>query len=275
MGLTEKLYRVQHISRHRSRVLDYIDRTSALSFRRERTCHVPRNLHTSEILVQARYGRTLSWFWGFKLVRSALEFGRRVNAIANQGKAIILGGSGRAVVYQFGERNWVHPGYNLTGNEFSSEKFGYTLAISADGNTVAVGDARGYGGTGSVTAFRLRGINTWEQLGRTMVGELGTGYELIDDPGLPYGMLMLSADGNTVAVSGRNSSRLPSQLKVFRYHKSDWIELDDSVSDNNTDEFPCALSGDGNTVCCGSPYDLLDGNDIGLVRCYRLQPKEP
>lgn len=86
----------------------------------------------------------------------------------------------------------------------------------------------------------------------------------------------MSEDGQTIGIIGRVGNLNPSSLlSVIRYNGTEWVELDTLLTE--TDEFVCAFSDDGSTLCCGRQYEGLfafDGDDVGTVTIYRLQPEE-
>ena len=124
--------------------------------------------------------------------------------------------AGAVYVYTREGNDWSQQAYVKASNADSGDQFGSSLALSADGNTMAVAAHReassatgvngnqtdnSITGAGAVYLFTRSG-DTWSQqayLKASNTGELG-------DPGLPangdqFGFtLAMSADGNTVAV---------------------------------------------------------------------------
>ena len=187
---------------------------------------------------------------------------------------------GRVRVFRLNGGNW-----NLVGNnandlvgENNGDGVGSSVALSTDGNTVALGEI-GFGfdpgfffGKGRVRVFRLDGGN-WK-----LVGNNPNVLEGENDSDITGNSVALSSDGNTVAIgepgfdgNGRDKGR----VRVFRLDGGNWKlvgNANDLVGENN-DNFAgakVALSADGNTVAFGEPGFDGDGNNKGRVRVFRL-----
>lgn len=140
--------------------------------------------------------------------------------------------------------------------------YGTNVAISGDGRTVAIANTTG---SGMMTVFRGDRLNKWNQLGNPIIGATHTYSEMGENP------ISISDDGSVVGIGDRVGTFNPNSWFTSMYFNgNDWEPMA-SVWDANTDEYPCALSGDGSTLCCGSPYDLSEGFDAGLVTIYRYE----
>ncbi len=145
----------------------------------------------------------------------------------------------------------------------ASDKFGYSVALSADGNTALVGapydedGARSAGEAGAAFVFVHSG-SKWEQQGSKLTG---TG----DEPIFFGSSVALSANGNTAlvgayetAVGGKESEGFDQGAAyVFTRTGSEWKQQEVLVSGESEHyvEFgwSVALSGDGNTALIGGP----------------------
>ena len=164
-------------------------------------------------------------------------------------------------------------GYFKASNTGAGDYFGGAVALSADGNTLAVGAhgedsaATGINGdendnsadfSGAVYIFRFDG-NDWHQQAYVKASVLG------NDEGFGSSVA-LSADGNTLAVGARES-RVGSRGAVFVFHfdGADWSEQA-YIKGPYTDEYwsaerrgffgySVALSADGNALAVGDPYE--------------------
>jgi hypothetical protein len=105
------------------------------------------------------------------------------------------GGAGAAWVFARSGSSWEPQGAKLTGGgESGSGEFGYSVALSADGNAALVGGPRDNSYIGAAWSFKRLGA-TWAQEGElTGVGESGKGRF--------GGSVALSADGRTALVGG-------------------------------------------------------------------------
>ncbi|MBK8171865.1 MAG: integrin [Sandaracinaceae bacterium] len=179
--------------------------------------------------------------------------------------------------------------YVKASNTDVSDSFGYTVALSADGNTLAVGapnedsNATGVGGaeaddtagsSGAVYVFTRTG-ETWTQQAYIKASNAGTG----DHFG---SKVSLSADGNTLAIGAPdedsnatgvggnqtdNSAGFAGAVYVFARAAGTWTQ-DAYVKASNTagqDFFGTAvsLSADGNTLAVGAYGEDSNATGIG------------
>ena len=168
---------------------------------------------------------------------------------------------GAAWVFNRQNGVWRQQGSKIVGSGFSnSPSQGYSVAISADGNTLAIGgnaDA-GYGpGKGAVWIF-TRFSNQWYQQGRKLVGSGGSGNAQFGTS------LSLSADGNTLIVGAPNENFGLGTAYVFTRSSDIWSQFGRVlVPDDNTGypEFgkSVAISSDGQTAVIGGNKDGTTG----------------
>ena len=188
-------------------------------------------------------------------------------SLSREGNVLAVGQSGHVMVYQYGRNGWILPPTIINGTTIESftttSSFGGSVAISGDGQTLAITDSRSHQDAGSISMYRVRKDDgKWQPTG-FMIGNLNSAETL----GIG-GDVSISEDGAIVGVNSRTGWLNPgSTFYTFQYNGS-WAQ-DGFVSDFNTDEYPCALSGDGTSLCCGSPFDLNEGKDTGLVTVYR------
>jgi hypothetical protein len=201
-----------------------------------------------------------------------------------------MGGAG--AVYMFTRaaagKPWAQQAYIKASNPDGYDSFGFTLALSADGNTLAVGAARedsaarGINGNqsdntaedaGAVYVFARRG-NTWSQQAYVKASNA--------DAGDQFGWsLTLSDDGNTMAVGAsteasnakgvngdqvNNSAQNAGAVYVFTRTGTAWSQqayLKGAQTEaGDLFGFCVDLSSDGNTLAiCG--YDE-DGGSSGI-----------
>jgi hypothetical protein len=123
-------------------------------------------------------------------------------AISADGNNAIVGGPydnsyiGAAWVYRRGGTVWSQQGNKLVGTAaMGHPEQGFSVALSADGNTAIVGGYRDNSDTGAAWVFTRSG-GVWTQQGRKLVGAGAVG------PALQGISVALSADGNTAVVGG-------------------------------------------------------------------------
>ena len=189
-----------------------------------------------------------------------------------------LNSAGAVYVFTRSGTNWEQQAYVKASNTKASQNFGWTVALSADGNTLAVGaygessNATGINGdqtntslidAGAVYVFRRSGTN-WEQ--QAYIKASNT-----KDSQYFGWKVALSADGNTLAVAaygeksnatGINGDQTNTLLQiagavyVFTRSGTNW-EQQAYVKASNTNDYQyfggsVALSADGNTLAVGA-----------------------
>lgn len=156
-------------------------------------------------------------------------------------------------------------GYFKASNSALGAEFGYSVSLSDDGSTLAVGARYESGGSGAVHVFRRTG-GSWTE---TALLEASNA-----DDGDAFGYsVSLSDDGNALAVGARwedsgsaGINSTPDELLsqsgaayVYRYNGIAWFEQAYLKAGNPgmNDEFGWAvsLSGDGNTLAVGAVED--------------------
>ena len=200
--------------------------------------------------------------------------------------------SGAVYVFVRSAGTWSQQAYVRASNADSGDKFGWSVAVSDDGNTLAIGaigeESRatcGFGGctddnqftnffenSGAVYLF-TRNDNTWSQQAYVKASNTGAGDE--------FGYsVSLAADGDTLAVgapfedgdsTGINqpqNNEGPDSGAVYIYVRSgaSWF-LQAYMKASNTGDgdrfgFTVSLAADGNTLAVGAPFE--DGNSIGI-----------
>ena len=193
-----------------------------------------------------------------------------------QGDTMLSGDSGAVYVFTRTGTMWSQQAYIKASNTDGGDQFSRALALSADGNTLAVGaylessSAAGIGGnqldnsaskSGAVYIF-TRGAGTWTQ----------QEYIKASNPAVEaqFGWsVSLAADGNTLAVGAvvEDTAALNSGAAyVFKRVGVTWSQLQYFKAFAFTAEDyygqAIALSADGSTLAVGAIYE--DSNAIGI-----------
>ena len=196
--------------------------------------------------------------------------------------------SGAVYVFVRAGNRWSQQAYIKASNTQTSDKFGFALALSGDGNTLAVGatledsNARGIGGNqadnsadsaGAAYVF-VRSGSTWSQQAYVKASNA--------DAGDQFGWsVALSDDGSTLAVGAQtegsaatgvngneadNTAGDAGAVYVFARTGTTWTQQAYVKASNaqagDRFGFSLTLSGDGNTLAAGS-YDE-DGSAKGV-----------
>jgi len=182
-------------------------------------------------------------------------------------------GSGAVYVFTRSGSNWSQQAYLKAANTDAEDFFGYAVALSANGNTLAVGARDEDSGTnavvngnhaeandsamdsGAVYVF-TRSVSTWSQQAYIKGSNAGAG----DHFG--RAVTLASADGNTLAVGADAEDDAASNsgaVYVFTRSGSNWSQeaLVRASNPGAGDNFgtSVSLSANGNTLAVGAPYE--------------------
>lgn len=185
--------------------------------------------------------------------------------ISADGNTLVLGGYtdnnsiGAVWVFIRNGTTWTQQGNKIVGsNNIGSSQQGYSVSISADGNTLAIGAPNDNNGLGAVWVFiRVTGI--WvEQIKITSTDT---------DPFSNFGSsVSLSADANTLAIGSPRSNGSVGGCWIYNRVSNLWNPTIKLIGGTNAGSSfqgnAVDLSADGNTLAFGG---LRDNNDIGAV----------
>src|SRR5262249_49067380 len=179
------------------------------------------------VWVYVRTGQTWSQ-QGSKLIGTggvgASERGGSV-ALSADGNTALVGApqdnsnTGAAWVFIRSNGAWSQQGSKLVGTgAVGAAQQGYSVALSADGNTAIIGGALDNAGQGAVWVFtRIGGL--WKQQGSKLVGTGGVG-TFVDQGNA----VSLSADGNTAAWGGYGDNANHGAVWVFTRSGGIWTQ---------------------------------------------------
>jgi hypothetical protein len=191
-------------------------------------------------------------------------FGTSV-ALSTDGSTLAVGAIGSAdkhgKVYVYKGSGPARTKVMLVASDGSSgDGFGSSMALSADGSTLAVG-AKGKGkNAGKVYVFEWNG--GWEETGITPPDSTVDGY---------FGSAVaLSADGTEMAVGSNGAERNRGKVYLYTHLAGGWVEHKVAAYDgaaNDSFGTSVALSADGGVLAIGA-YGRSDGQ--GKAYVYRL-----
>uniref|UniRef100_A0A0G4IBW5 Uncharacterized protein n=1 Tax=Chromera velia CCMP2878 TaxID=1169474 RepID=A0A0G4IBW5_9ALVE len=176
--------------------------------------------------------------------------------------------AGSVRVWMYAGGTWTQKGGDIDG-EAVADFSGWSISLSADGKTVAVGAMGNDGGgseSGHVRVWTFEDGGTWKQKGGDLDGEASE-----DQSGFS---VALSSDGNTVAVGavGNDGNGIRSgHVRVSTFSEGDWESEEEDIEGEGAEDlsgFAVALSGDGDTVAVGSP-----ATSSGHVRVFHSNRK--
>ncbi len=172
-------------------------------------------------------------------------------------------------VFCFGQ--WNQVGNSING-QAAGDAFGYSTAISANGNIIAVGanssDSNG-NASGQVRIFEyVNGV--WSQIGGDLNGESGG-----DQTGQS---VSLSSDGSIVAIGEPLNNDLgftSGQVRVFKNINNTWTQVGQDLYGEDSSAFAgrtVDLSTDGSILAFGIPNAVVNGVAFtGKVRVFEQQ----
>jgi hypothetical protein len=194
-------------------------------------------------------------------------FGASV-ALSADGNTALIGAigkgptaQGKAYLFTRSGPTWTQQGDALTPSDVvSGDKFGFSVALGADGETAIVGAIGNSSDQGKAYVF-TRSNSTWGQQGRFTAGDGAAG----DGFGYSVG---LGANGDTalIGASGRDSDR--GAAYVFTRSGSSWTQQGGALTAHNGVEsdyfgWSVALSADGDIALIGA-----DGRSSSLGAAY-------
>jgi FG-GAP repeat len=159
-------------------------------------------------------------------------------------------------------------------NRAGRDKFGHAIALSADGQTLAIGapySDQGAYSSGLVQIYR-RSVGNWTPIGAPITGTIPLEF-------LGWS-IALSADGQTIAIGATGSisnGQRCGAVRLYRYDHDRWIVIGQPIGGEAADELAgsaIALSADGKILAIGAALNDANGHNSGKVKVYR-QPTAP
>ncbi len=208
---------------------------------------------------------------------SMSDYGDTSMALSDDGNTLAVGVGSAGVlgaVYVFTRSGgvWTEQQKVQASDGTSADKFGRCVALSADGNTMAVGaneddNIWGTNGPGSVYIF-------------TRSGGVWTEQQRVDAAGNPGGQtnqhlgasVALSDDGNTLAAGMvlYSAASLRGATAIFTRSGGVWTHQQtfngSTAGSNDLVGFVVALSGDGDTLFHGAPESVSNGHGYVWTR---------
>jgi hypothetical protein len=197
-------------------------------------------------------------------------------ALSADGDTAIVGGlwdashTGAAWVFTRIAGVWSQQGGKLVGTGAVGPAYqGYSVAISADGNTAIVGGVGDSAFTGAAWVF-TRSAGVWSQEGGKLVGAgaAGAAYQGYS--------VAVCADGNTAVVGGYGDDSLIGAAWVFTRSGGVWSEQGGKLVGTGAvgaaaQGWSVTISADGNTAVVGGPSD---DSMAGAAWVYTRQGQE-
>lgn len=167
---------------------------------------------------------------------------------------------GRVLVYSFSSGAWSQKGGDVYRGTTVADHAGYSIDLSADGNTVVFGINFNFSrGMAKVFAYAS---GAWTQKGGDLSGD-----DFYEDAGYS---VALSADGNTVAIGTPNANSNAGNVKVFGF-SAGWVLKGNTIAGEASSKAGSSvdLSANGNTVALGA---VNFDNQKGQAKVYSYSP---
>ena len=184
-----------------------------------------------------------------------------IGAVYNDGNAYQ---AGQVRVFQYDSGVWTQLGQDIDG-ESAMEEFGYSVSLSSDGYTLAIGtpyNSSNGDDAGYVRIFQYN-ANSWIQAGANIVGEG------IDD--FAGCSVSLNADGSIVAVGAHGTDSASGHVRVYQNVNDSWIQIGTGIEGEPGAHFGNAvsLSADGSIVAAGADISSANGYHAGQISIYQ------
>ena len=156
------------------------------------------------------------------------------------------GNKGTARVFELKSGNWEQLGLDLDGSA-SNDNQGYAVAVSSDGNVVAVGANGHDNNKGTVRVYKLSASKVWEQVGGDIDGRKTNDYH--------GSSISFSKDGNTLAIGAFGHDNNKGSVRVFQFGSDNWDQMGSDIDGVAAGDFhgkSISLSGDGLTLAVGA-----------------------
>jgi Flp pilus assembly pilin Flp len=153
--------------------------------------------------------------------------------------------------------------------EAAADNSGWSVSLSSDGSTVAIGAYSNDGNGSSSGHVRIyKNISgTWTQVGSDIDGEAAGDLSGIS--------VSLSSDGSTVAIgasSNDGNGTSAGHVRVYKNISGTWTQVGSDIDGEATYDYSgyaVSLSSDGSTVAIGAYSNDGNGSSSGHVRIYK------
>ncbi|GAL63749.1 FG-GAP repeat protein [Algibacter lectus] len=201
-------------------------------------------------------------------------FGYSVS-LSNDGTTVAIGAkrnhgrngknSGHVRVYKNNLGVWKQVGADIDG-ESEGDWSGYSVSLSGDGATVAIGAVLNSGNgnnSGHVRVYKNRS-GVWTQVGQNIDGKATKDY---------FGAsVSLSNNGTVLAIGAHQGGRPSGYVSVYKNVSGNWLQIGDAIVGESVGNFSgwnLSLSSDGSIVAIGAYMNNDKGVRYSYVRAYQ------
>jgi len=169
----------------------------------------------------------------------------------------------------FAVSEWTQLGGDIDG-EAADDESGFSVSMSSDGLTVAIGavfNDGSFSGAGHVRIYELI-AGVWEQKGADIDGEAASDFSGIS--------VSMSSDGDTVAIGASQntgSGSTSGHVRIYEFIANAWeqkgADIDGGATGDNSGG-SVSMSSDGDTVAIGAIFNDGSFSNAGHVRIYEF-----
>ena len=209
----------------------------------------------------------LGWYLVLSSDGTRMAVGARLHDEVTSNEGLV-----RVYDYNSSTSQWVQIGQDINGVA-QNERFGSSLAMSADGSRIAVGAPNHDSSRGTVRVYDYNtSTSQWVQVG----GDID-GHNVSDQSGYS---LEMSSDGTRVAIGSPAHDSGRGEVRVFDYNAttSQWNQVGGNIDGEALEdqwrdglflsEQSLAISSDGSRVAVGAIYNDGGGGNSGHVRVF-------
>jgi hypothetical protein len=170
-------------------------------------------------------------------------------------------------VYEWNGSAWVQKGADINGQ--AVDDIAGFVSINFGGNVLVIGDHSDGNGTdsGQIRVYEWNG-SAWVQKGSDIDGEAAFNY---------FGTsLSISSDGNIVAAGAPNNGGTGANaghVRLYEWNGSSWLQKGSDIDGESAGDqsgIGLDLSGDGQTVIIGAPFNDGNGSNTGHARVFNF-----
>ncbi|KZR87532.1 Ig-like domain-containing protein [Synechococcus sp. MIT S9508] len=212
---------------------------------------------------------------------AALDYSGYSVSLSSDGSIVAIGAhrndgngnnSGHTRIYKWNGSSWNKLGSDIDG-EAANDSSGYSVSLSSDGSTVAIGATSNDGNGNSSGHTRIyqwdSASSSWNQLGSDIDGEAKDNSSGVS--------VSLSSDGSIVAIgapSNNGSSAKSGHVRIYQWNSasSSWNQLGSDIDGEAAYDgsgHSVSLSSDGSFVAIGAGGNDANGNGSGHTRIYQ------
>ena len=205
---------------------------------------------------------------GYSVAMSAdgtrIAIGARYNDVDSGN---IVNDTGHVRIYSWDGTTWMQTGDDING-EAEDDRSGYSVAMAANGNRIAIGAIFNNNITGHVRIYTWDGT-TWTQTGADINGEAEEDYS--------GSSVALSADGSRIAIGAPyndDNGDAAGQVRIYTWDGTTWTQTGADINGETAGDYSgysVAMSADGSRIAIGAPGDEYSESDsAGQVRIYSV-----